>query len=166
MAISDFDLVFFGGSGDLAMRKLLPAMYSRDVCGDLPESARIICVGLDNLSQEQFLLFVETNSKPHIKEAPQEANWQRFLARISYVALNATDVRTYEQLVAALRDDPALTRVYYLATPPQLFAKICDNLASTGLATPNSRVVLEKPLGRDLASAVEINEAVGKHFAE
>ena len=166
MALSDFDLVFFGGSGDLAMRKLLPAMYSRDVCNDLPDASRIICVGRDDATQEEFLRMVETNSKPHIKDGPDEASWARFLKRITYVALNATDVSTYQALVEALRHDASLTRVYYLATPPQLFAKICDNLAATGLATPNSRVVLEKPLGRDLASAKQINLDVGKVFAE
>jgi glucose-6-phosphate 1-dehydrogenase len=65
-----------------------------------------------------------------------------------------------------MRPDPALTRVYYLATPPHLFATICDNLKASGLATSNSRVVLEKPLGRDLASAKQINAEVGKVFAE
>ena len=166
MALQDFDLVLFGGSGDLSMRKLLPAMYARDVCNDLPASARIICVGRDDMSQEAFLQFVENNSKPHIKEAPVDEHWARFLKRITYVALNATDVRTYDPLVEALRKDESLTRVYYLATPPHLFATICDNLAETGLATPNSRVVLEKPLGRDLASAKQINADVGKVFAE
>jgi len=83
MALSDFDLVFFGGSGDLAMRKLLPAMYARDVASDLPDTARIICVGRDESSQEAFLDMVETNSKPHIKETVVEDKWQRFLQRIT-----------------------------------------------------------------------------------
>ena len=90
MALSDFDLVFFGGSGDLAMRKLLPAMYARDVANDLPPSARIICVGREEMTQEGFLQMVETNSKPHIKETVVEEKWQRFLKRITYVALDAT----------------------------------------------------------------------------
>ena len=166
MALSDFDLVFFGGSGDLAMRKLLPAMYARDVAQDLPDTARIICVGKDDSSQQAFLDMVETNSKPHIKETVVEDKWQRFLKRITYVALDATQASSYGPLVEALRDDEAITRVYYLATPPSLFARICDNLAETGLATPHSRVVLEKPLGRDLASAKQINLDVGKVFAE
>jgi glucose-6-phosphate 1-dehydrogenase len=166
MALSDFDLVLFGGSGDLAMRKLLPAMYARDCCKDLPDAARIICVGRADWSQDQFLQTVETNSKPHIKETPAEENWQRFLKRLVYVSVNATDVTTYGALVESLRPDPSITRVYYLATPPSLFAKICDNLKATGLATPNSRVVLEKPLGRDLASAKAINAEVGKVFSE
>jgi glucose-6-phosphate 1-dehydrogenase len=166
MPISDFDLVFFGGSGDLAMRKLLPAMYARDVCNDLPPAARIICVGRDAMSQEAFLEMVDTHVKSHVKEAVDAAAWQTFLARITYVGVDAADVRTYPALVDALRKDESLTRVYYLATPPSLFARICANLAASGLATPNSRVVLEKPLGRDLASAKQINLDVGKVFAE
>jgi glucose-6-phosphate 1-dehydrogenase len=166
MAISDFDLVFFGGSGDLAMRKLLPAMYARDVANDLPASARIICVGRESMSQDEFLQMVETNSKPHIKETVDEAAWKKFLDRITWVAVDAVKLQSYAGLAEALRKDESLTRVYYLATPPSLFAKICDNLAAAGLVTPNSRVVLEKPLGRDLESAKQINADVGKVFAE
>jgi len=166
MALSDFDLVFFGGSGDLSMRKLLPAMYARDVCNDLPPTARIICVGRESMSQEAFIDMVETNAKPHVKEGVDAAAWQAFLDRITYVEVDAGNVSTYAALADALRRDPSLTRVYYLATPPQLFATICENLAAMGLSTPNSRVVLEKPLGRDLASAKQINADVGKVFAE
>ena len=165
MALTDFDLVLFGGSGDLAMRKLLPAMYARDVAKDLPDTARIICVGRHEWSNEEFLATVESTSKPHIKSV-NDAAWAKFTKRIVYVSLNATDAGSYGALVGALRTDEALTRVYYLATPPHLFAQICDNLKPAGLATANSRVVLEKPLGRDLASAKQINAEVGKVFAE
>ncbi|MFL6657629.1 MAG: glucose-6-phosphate dehydrogenase [Massilia sp.] len=165
MALTDFDLVLFGGSGDLAMRKLLPAMYARDVANDLPATARIICVGRHEWSTEEFLSTVESTSKPNVKNAT-DGGWSKFIKRIVYVSLNATDVATYGALVDTLRKDPALTRVYYLATPPHLFAQICDNLAEVGLATANSRVVLEKPLGRDLESAKQINAEVGKVFAE
>eukprot|EP01035_Chromulina_nebulosa_P037666 gene37666-50851_t len=167
MALTDFGLVLFGGSGDLSMRKLLPAMYSRDVCGDLPPTARIICVGRQEPSQEEFINVVNTTSKPLIKspEVTPEA-WARFTARIVYVSLNATDADTYGALVQSLREDPAITRVYYLATPPAIFSQICDNLKDNGLVTRNSRVVLEKPLGRDLASAKQINAEVGQVFEE
>jgi len=167
MALSDFDLVLFGGSGDLAMRKLLPAMYARDVANDLPPSARIICVGRADASQQDFLNTVETTSKPLIKSpAVTPAAWARFTARIVYVSLNATDSASYKSLVEALRKDDAITKVYYLATPPAIFSQICENLKENGLVTPNSRVVLEKPLGRDLASAKQINAEVGKVFEE
>lgn len=167
MALSDFDLVLFGGSGDLAMRKLLPAMFSRDISGDLPPTARIVCVGRQESTQEEFINMVTTTSRPHIKSVKAtDENWNRFIARIVYVALDAVDSATYKGLVEALRTDPAITRVYYLATPPALFSRICDNLKANGLATANSRVVLEKPLGRDLASAKQINAEVGKVFEE
>ncbi|HJV74113.1 MAG TPA: glucose-6-phosphate dehydrogenase [Noviherbaspirillum sp.] len=168
MAIIDFDLVLFGGSGDLAMRKLLPALYNRDRCGDLPVNARILCVGRHAWAREEFLDTVEQNAKPHIEPAFLTApTWTKFCARIDYVSLDATDSGTYAALVNAMRkDDTSLNRVFYLATPPSLFAKICHNLAQCGLATDNSRVVLEKPLGRDLASAKQINSEVGRVFSE
>jgi glucose-6-phosphate 1-dehydrogenase len=167
MALADFDLVLFGGSGDLAMRKLLPAMYARDCAGDLPPAARIICVGRHEWSQQEFIDAVNAIAKPHIKPASlTPERWAKFGARIIYASLDATDAGTYQPLTDALRPEPALTRVFYLATPPHLFSTICHNLASCKLATPNSRVVLEKPLGRDLASAKQINAEVGSVFSE
>jgi glucose-6-phosphate 1-dehydrogenase len=167
MALSDFDLVLFGGSGDLAMRKLLPAMYARDRAKDLPPSARILCVGRHELSQQEFLETINITSRPHIlATAFDQKVWDTFCSRITYVAVDATEAGSYQALVKSLRADPAVTRVFYLATPPSLFAKICHNLAECSLATPNSRVVLEKPLGRDLASAKQINAEVGHVFNE
>ena len=87
-----------------------------------------------------------------------------FTARIVYVSLNATD-EPYAPW-STPGQDSAITRVYYLATPPAIFARICESLKENGLVTPNSRVVLEKPLGRDLASAKQINAEVGKVFEE
>jgi glucose-6-phosphate 1-dehydrogenase len=167
MALSDFDLVIFGGSGDLAMRKLLPAMYARHRAGDLPATAKIICIGRNEWTQEEFLAAVESNSRPHISaEAFDATQWNSYCTRLVYVSLNATDAGTYKHLGEVLRPDAAVQRVFYLATPPSLFAEICHNLANRGLATASSRVVLEKPLGRDLASAKLINAEVGRVFAE
>jgi glucose-6-phosphate 1-dehydrogenase len=167
MALSDFDLVFFGGSGDLAMRKLLPAMYARHRAKDLPTTARIICVGRHEWTQQEFMEMVVKNSQPHISAGTFDADvWREFCERVVYVTLDANDAATYAALAAQLRGDAGLTRVFYLATPPSLFAAICHNLAKAGLATANSRVVLEKPLGRDLESAKQINAEVGRVFAE
>ena len=94
------------------------------------------------------------------------AAWDKFCTRIKYVSLDASNVDTYQPLNDALRDNPAITRVFYLATPPTLFAKICHNLSARGLATEQTRVVLEKPLGRDLASAKQINLEVAQVFKE
>ena len=167
MALADFDLVLFGGGGDLAMRKLLPAMYARDRAKDLPPSARIICVGRHEWNREEFLTEINQSANKHIAAATFDpVLWEKFCARIDYLSLDATDVGTYQALVALMRKDSAVTSVFYLATPPSLFAKICHNLAACGLAKPNSRVVLEKPLGRDLASARQIIADVGSVFTE
>jgi glucose-6-phosphate 1-dehydrogenase len=169
MTLNDFDLVLFGGSGDLAMRKLLPALYNRDRAKDLPPKARVICVGRHEWSREEFLTEINKSSKPHIPASTFDGSvWERFCARTEYVSIDALDPATYEKLVAAMRPESSdpVTRVFYLATPPSLFASICQNLAACGLATPTSRVVLEKPLGRDLASAKQINDEVGRFFSE
>ncbi|HWW07955.1 glucose-6-phosphate dehydrogenase [Collimonas sp.] len=167
MALAEFDLAIFGGTGDLAMRKLLPAMYARDRANDLPPEARILCIGRHDSSDEDFIRHVERDAKPHIgKESFDASVWQRFCKRIKYVGMDATDAASYKALVDAMRPDHAITNVFYLATPPSLFSKICKNLAASGLATSNSRVVLEKPLGRDLASAKQINLEVGEVFSE
>lgn len=167
MVLTDFDLVMFGGSGDLAMRKLLPALYALDRARNLPPTARIVCVGRHDWTLQEFLDTVNQTAKPHIAAGTlTPAAWDAFCARFAYVSLDATNAATYQMLVDALRADAGVTRVFYLATPPSLFATICLNLAGCGLATPNSRVVLEKPLGRDLASARQINREVGRVFAE
>lgn len=167
MALSDFDLVLFGGGGDLAMRKLIPALYARDCAKDLPATARLICVGRHEWTTPEFLNAVNDTARPHVPEPTfNDERWQAFCARITYVALDADDASTYHALTAAMRKDHGLTRVFYLAVPPGLFAHICQNLAIAGLANDHSRVVLEKPLGRDLASAKQINADVGQVFAE
>ncbi|RZI43248.1 glucose-6-phosphate dehydrogenase [Herbaspirillum sp. HC18] len=166
MALPDFDLVLFGGSGDLAMRKLLPALYNRECANDIPSTARIICVGRHEWSREEFLAEMNRNALPHIASgSPNPDVWGTFCGRIDYVSVDAANIATYEGLVKAVRQS-GVTRVFYLATPPSLFAHICHNLAQCGLATPESRVVLEKPLGRDLSSAKQINAEVGRVFSE
>jgi len=167
MTLNDFDLAIFGGTGDLAMRKLLPAMYMRERARALSPGARIICIGRNEMTDGDFLGQVLQEAKPHIKTAYfDEAVWTSFARRIRYVGMDATDAATYSVLVGAMRPDQSITNVFYLATPPGLFSLICNNLDASGLATDNSRIVLEKPLGHDLHSAREINAEVAHVFSE
>ncbi len=167
MALTDFDLVLFGGGGDLASRKLIPALYSMHKGKGMPADARILAVGRHQRTNDEFRESINQSARPHIpEEAITGKLWESFLARFVYVSMDANEASTYQELAKALRDDANLTRVFYLATPPSLFATICNNLATAGLATPNSRVVLEKPLGKDLKSAKLINEEVGRVFDE
>jgi glucose-6-phosphate 1-dehydrogenase len=159
------DLVIFGGVGDLSLRKLLPALYNAHRHGNLPVKTRIFALGRQAFSRSELLTLIEQKSRPFVEaDALDITEWERFLALIEYVVLDATRADDYARLGALL--DQQADRVLYLATAPALFTTICDHMAAAGLVNPRTRVVLEKPLGHDLASAREINAAVGRHFAE
>jgi glucose-6-phosphate 1-dehydrogenase len=159
------DMVIFGGVGDLSLRKLLPALYMAHSHGTLPEQTRIVALGRQKWGHQEFLAFISSHCQPFIPEKNREPGaWQRFLNLLVYVRLDATDAASYADLGAALQ--PGSDRVYYLATAPALFTGICANLTAAGLVNAQSRVVLEKPLGHDLASARQINNDVGRYFAE
>ncbi|MCK9987397.1 MAG: glucose-6-phosphate 1-dehydrogenase [Azoarcus sp.] len=165
-----FDLILFGGSGDLAMRKLLPALYYRhrdSITGGDTTRWRIVGLGREDLSREAYVAKVEAAARKFVAARDfDDAAWAAFAATLDYVRVDAREAGDFVRLGAALGDAPARVRVFYLATAPSLFASICENLGAAGLVTPDSRVVLEKPLGRDLASARQINEHVGAIFKE
>jgi glucose-6-phosphate 1-dehydrogenase len=165
--VAPFDYLVFGGTGDLSMRKLLPALYFRDHDGQLTPESRILLASRSEQTIADLIPKVRTAIGKHV--APEffsEEVWQRFIARLDYLSLDATEERGWSELVQRLADAPERIRVFYLATAPDLFGKICRNLDGHGLITPQARVVLEKPIGRDLASARRINEEVGAVFEE
>jgi glucose-6-phosphate 1-dehydrogenase len=166
-ALQSFDFVLFGGSGDLAMRKLLPALYYQHRDAADTEGWRILGLGRQRLSREEYLGFALEHCRQHIAAKDfSEAAWAAFARRLDYLGLDANNPQDYGALASWLNGAEARTRVFYLATEPGLFARICAQLGAAGLVTPASRVVLEKPLGRDLASARRINEGVGAIFSE
>ena len=161
-----FDFILFGGSGDLAMRKLLPALYFRHRDGG-NAAWRIIGTGRQALSREQYLAQALEHCRLHVPAKYfSEDCWNGFAQRLDYLQLDANREQDFLALGEKLKDCASRVRVFYLATAPGLFAGICEGLGRAGLVTPHSRVVLEKPLGRDLASARRINEEVGAIFAE
>jgi glucose-6-phosphate 1-dehydrogenase len=166
MALTDFDLVLFGGSGDLAMRKLLPAMFVRDVANDLPASA-LHHLRRPRRRQSGRIPAHHRNRRRNqaIKATTvSAAAWAKFTARITYVSLNATDAGTYHTLVDAARKDDAITKVYYLATPPAIFSQICENLKANGPhAEPRGA---GKTAGPAIWLSKQINARVGKVFEE
>ncbi len=159
------DIVIFGGAGDLSFRKLLPALYMAHLHSRLSPETRIVAVGRQSWSREEYLDFIDKNSPQFIeKNAFTPADWQRFMARLVYVSLDVTAASDYAKLKAVC--DAPMVRVFYLATAPSLFTQICANLSAAGLVDAQSRVVLEKPLGTDLASARAINTDVARYFDE
>lgn len=162
-----FDLILFGGSGDLALRKLLPALYLRHHENQLPADGRIICVARGEYSTESFIELVHEASRRYIDDDDlHEQTWHTFCQRIEYLRVDITVQSDYEKLTAALRDYADRVRVFYLSTAPGLFSRICQGVSEAGLVTPHSRVALEKPLGRDLQSAMQINDELAQVFEE
>ncbi len=156
-------IVLFGATGDLARRMLLPSLYFLDADGFLPEGFRIVATARGELTREVFLETVHKilSDRP---EGLDEAVWTRFSARIAYVGADATTPEGAQALKAGLGE--AKRPFFFLAVSPSLFEKICVSLSAAGLATPESRIVLEKPIGRDLATSRHINGVLSQVFDE
>lgn len=161
-----FDLILFGGTGDLSMRKLLPALYRRHVAGQIAAPSRIIAVALSELSRAQYLTATEEKLRNHLGEEFTTANWQEFAKLLHYQPLNVQNAEEFKPLAATLQGREEIIRIFFLSTAPNLFSATCRGLASGHLITPSSRIVLEKPLGHDAASAAEINSQVATLFDE
>ncbi|HNP63417.1 MAG TPA: glucose-6-phosphate dehydrogenase [Woeseiaceae bacterium] len=165
--VESFDLIIFGGTGDLAIRKLLPALYHRDCDGQITDDSRIIAASRSAMTRKKYLADVEASLRSNLADNRfDESNWKKFKARVFYVPADAFEPNKWGALKKLLKGHDEKVRVAYLATAPSLFGPIADGMRSNGLVTDNSRIVLEKPVGRDLESACEINDAVGRSFAE
>ena len=164
--VAVFDLVVFGATGDLSYRKLMPALYWREIDQQMPEGSRIIGVARTHLTTEEYLVQVEAACRQHVGEGFDPAVFARFAQRITYVGLDVASSEHWAELAAALAGGEDRPRLFYLATSPDLFGPICEGAGAAGIVTPNARVVLEKPIGRDLASAIRINDQVGRVFSE
>jgi glucose-6-phosphate 1-dehydrogenase len=162
-----FDLVLFGGTGDLAWRKLMPALFQAFRHGTLPTGGRIIGVGRDDLSHEQYRALIQQRfDKVDLAKRPSADEFARFAALLEFVRMDLSKPDDYAKLAQTLQERKAETVVMYVATAPALFTTVCEQLAASGLNTPHARVVLEKPLGHDLASNRAINQTVRKFFSE
>jgi glucose-6-phosphate 1-dehydrogenase len=167
IAVDPFDVIVFGATGDLAARKLIPALYHRDEAGQVPPEARIIGASRRHLSDAEFRDLARGWIAEHVgAEHADEPTVERFLARLSYRAVQADGDAGWQDLAAAVADQPDRIRVFYLATTPELFGPICGALGRHGLASPQSRVVVEKPIGKSLHSANQVNDAIGAVFPE
>ncbi len=165
LEVDDFDLVVFGASGDLAHRKLIPALYHRDCDGQMPENARIVCSARRDYSHEDYREWASLALKEHVSEI-DEAHLDRFLNRIYYVKIDIGSGVGFDELNKILNERPDVIRAFYLAVGPDLFGTICEKIGKAGLVTDHTRVVIEKPIGKDGASAKILNDTVGAVFDE
>lgn len=164
--VDEFDYVMFGGTGDLARRKLIPALFHRCQDGQIVGNSRIIGASRTKMSDTQFREFASKALDNTIDtENIDDTHRKNFLARLHYVQIDARSSQGWLELKKILGDEDRL-RAYYLAVGPSLFGDIAQRLHSNGLIREHSRLVIEKPIGHDLHSAIELNEAVGVHFKE
>ena len=162
-----FDLVFLGGTGDLTWRKLMPSLFQAWRHGKLPANGRILAVARDDKDDASYRQWLQERlQEADSAKRPSEDEFLRFSALVHYLRMDLSQAADYIRLKAWLDTRSADTTVIYLATSPHLFPSICQQLGACGLNHDRVRVVLEKPLGHDLASAQEINQAVRAVFSE
>jgi glucose-6-phosphate 1-dehydrogenase len=166
MVISDA-LVIFGGSGDLAIRMLFPSLYHLEAEGLLPRRFAIVACGRTPRTRD---VFVESVRAAILRTEPgraiDEAAWSRFAPRLDYCTADATLPAGAAELAERLKRFSATAPLFYMSTSPSVFGAVGSALKSASLAGQTARVVLEKPIGHDLASSRIINDAIGDTFSE
>lgn len=163
--VSPFDLVIFGATGDLSTRKILPGLFHRMKAGQMPEGARIVGAARGDMSSAEFRKIVSEAVEPH-SDKGDAATLKAFLKTIHYVRVDATSDGGWDALGKVIEKDPRPVRAFYLSVGPSLFGEIAGRLQKTGLATKESRIVVEKPLGHDLESAQALNAELSRCFDE
>jgi glucose-6-phosphate 1-dehydrogenase len=159
-------MLLFGGTGDLVTRKLLPALYRRYAAGQVSEESRIFGVARSALSRTEYVAQAEAACREFLGAEFDAPHWAAFSRLLDYIRVNAASAEDFLPVKGLLKDRDQFVRVFFFSTASNLFASISENLARAGVVTPLSRVVLEKPLGNDTASAELINAQVGAIFQE
>lgn len=162
-----FDLVIFGGTGDLSRRKLLPALYAGLVAGRVDAKTRIILTSRSGLKTSTHEWLSELFEQYVPACGVETASLKSFADMVSIIELGLMEGGAdWDALKTLLKKEDGRPLVHFLAVPPAVFTRTCELLREYGLNGPQARVVLEKPLGHDLASAQAINADVGRCFDE
>lgn len=157
--------VLFGATGDLSRRMLLPSLYYLHMEGLLQPGQKIIGSSRSERTTEEFCSQMEGWVRERTGDHFDEQQFASFAERVSYVPVNANDLADFEKLKDIL-DGGAQEAVFYLSTSPAIFAATTQNLKSVGLSHTPNRIVVEKPIGHDLESNIEINAALADAFDE
>jgi len=161
------DMLVFGGTGDLALHKLIPALYHLHREGRLHRDVRILAIARKRLERNAYVTLAERHCRAQVARNDFDTNvWQAFSQRLDYFPMDASQRGEFVRLAHQLGQAEGRVHVHYLATAPDLFEPIASNLESAGLAGKNARIVLEKPIGHSLDSALSINAAIGQMFPE
>ena len=162
--MSGVDLIIFGATGDLSARKLFPALFQLDAAGLLPDDLRIIAVGRQEQTTEAFHNELLARMSSAKRQSISDTAWQQFTQRLTYMSADFSAPSAFSGLQAELSE--SRTSLFYLATPPSLFATICEQLSADGCLAGSCRIVLEKPIGESLDTSREVNEILAQFFDE
>ena len=162
--MSGVDLIIFGATGDLSARKLFPALFQLDAAGLLPDDLRIIAVGRQEQTTEAFHHELLARMSSAKRQSISDTAWQQFAQRLTYLSADFSAPSAFSGLQAELSE--SRTSLFYLATPPSLFATICEQLSADGCLAGSRRIVLEKPIGESLDTSREVNETLAQFFDE
>ncbi len=161
-----FDMIVIGGTGDLAQRKLLPSLYMLHKDGQLHDDGRIIAIARQALSRAAYRDMIAKSCRTHVGDRWDDSVWASFAERLDYHAAPEPKAEGYHALAEHLGPEGDRVRVFYLATSPHLYGPLAAAVEGAGLVEDDTRIVLEKPIGHDLASATAINHEVGAVFRE
>ena len=163
--VDPFDLVIFGGTGDLARRKILPGLYRRFVAGQMPGEARIVGAARSDLDDAAYREEVHAGLREFVRpDRLDPETVGAFLDRLHYVSIDAKGTDGWEALAGLMRED--VVQAFYFSVAPGLFGDLAERLHQHGMAGEGSRIVVEKPFGRDLHSARALNGTLAEHFDE
>ncbi len=163
--VDTFDLVIFGGTGDLARRKILPGLFRRFLSGQMPEGSRIIGAARSDLDGDGYRkMIAEAVAEFGGDEKKNAKGLEAFLGCLDYVAIDAKGDGGWDQLAGMVRQD--VVQAFYFSVAPALFGPLAERLHKNKIANAQSRIVVEKPFGRDLATARALNETLAAHFDE
>jgi len=163
--VDPFDLVIFGGTGDLARRKILPGLYRRFWSGQVTDKARIIGASRKEMSDQEYRAFVQEAIREFAIEGGQDdARIEAFLKLLHYVPIDATGESGWKELRKRMRQD--VIRAFNFSVGPNLFGDLAERLHKHKIASNDCRIVVEKPFGHDLASAKALNATLARYFDE
>ncbi|WP_439143243.1 glucose-6-phosphate dehydrogenase [Planktotalea sp.] len=163
--VDPFDLIIFGATGDLARRKILPGLFRRFCAGQIPPESQIIgAARSDHDAQEFRVVVAEAIREFGGGKACEDGTLDEFLQRIDYVTVDARGDTGWRELAGKVRKK--LINAFYFSVGPGLFGDLAERLQRFDMADDDSRIVVEKPFGRDLATAKALNASLAKHFDE
>ncbi|MDW3225680.1 MAG: glucose-6-phosphate dehydrogenase [Paracoccaceae bacterium] len=163
--VDPFDLVIFGGSGDLARRKILPGLFRRFCAGQMPQDARVIGAARAEMSDAEYRTMAHDAILEFGDKVSAESDQlTAFLQNLAYVAIDAKGENGWRALKSHMRR--GVVRAFYFSVAPSLFGDLAERLNNHGLTDGNSRIVVEKPFGRDLQTAKQLNQDLAAFFDE